>query len=124
MMQQAMKATYTPGLHIICDIQSHDSSSMENAEAFRVWVVAQIEKHQLCSLGEVVHQFPASGFTAVVCLTDSHISVHTWPEYGRVTFDVFLSNYNGVNDAKTRNIADDLCLFFKAESEQRTELKR
>jgi S-adenosylmethionine decarboxylase len=72
----------------------------------------------------IFHQFPASGFTAVVCLTDSHISVHTWPEYGRVTFDVFLSNYNGVNDAKTRNIADDLSLFFKAESEQRTELKR
>lgn len=123
-MQQAMKATYTPGLHIICDIQSQDSSSMCNAEAFRVWMATQIEQHQLCSLGEVVHQFPASGFTAVVCLTDSHISVHTWPEYGRVTFDVFLSNYNSLNDDKTRKIAENLSVYFNAESEQRTELKR
>ena len=35
------------------------------------------------------HKFAPHGVTGVVLLSTSHISVHTWPEYGYAAFDVF-----------------------------------
>lgn len=56
-----------------------------------------IHQHGLTKVGEVYHQFGDDGYTAVVCLTESQISIHTWPEFNRVTFDVFLSNFMNYN---------------------------
>lgn len=65
-------------------------------------------------VGEVFHDFPNGGFTAVVCLTESHLSIHTWPEHNYLTFDVFLSNYLLDNREKTREIFDSVKKFFSA----------
>lgn len=35
------------------------------------------------------HQFEPQGMTGVAVLQESHISIHTWPEYGYAAVDVF-----------------------------------
>jgi len=40
-------------------------------------------------LGARFHQFEPDGVTGIVLLAESHASVHTWPEAGLVTLDVF-----------------------------------
>jgi S-adenosylmethionine decarboxylase len=40
-------------------------------------------------MGEVTHQFEPHGVTALGLLAESHISIHTWPEYGYAACDVF-----------------------------------
>lgn len=40
-------------------------------------------------LSEKEHVFPGGGRTAVLILSQSHISVHTWPEHQYVAFDLF-----------------------------------
>jgi S-adenosylmethionine decarboxylase len=39
-------------------------------------------------LGEAYHQFPNGAVTATLVLSQSHLSVHTWPEYGSVNVDL------------------------------------
>lgn len=39
-------------------------------------------------LGEAHHQFPNGAVTAILVLSQSHLSVHTWPEYGSANFDL------------------------------------
>jgi S-adenosylmethionine decarboxylase len=39
-------------------------------------------------LGEACHQFPNGAVTATLVLSQSHLSVHTWPEYGSVNVDL------------------------------------
>lgn len=39
-------------------------------------------------LGEVAHTFPNGAVTAVLVLSQSHLSVHTWPELGLANFDL------------------------------------
>lgn len=121
-LQTAQK--YTPGLHVICDLSSRNTGATSDAQLFQQKMNELLFRLQLQKLGEVYHQFENAGFTAVVCLTDSHISVHTWPEFGKVTFDVFLSNFRGVNDTKAQLIADELLNYFEAGEVSRTELKR
>jgi len=40
-------------------------------------------------LGARFHQFQPEGVTGIVLLAESHASLHTWPEAGLVTLDVF-----------------------------------
>ncbi len=40
-------------------------------------------------LKTVVHPFPTQGVTALALLAESHIALHTWPEYGYAAVDLF-----------------------------------
>jgi S-adenosylmethionine decarboxylase len=40
-------------------------------------------------MGEVSHKFHPQGVTALGLLSESHISIHTWPEHGYAAADVF-----------------------------------
>ena len=46
------------------------------------------------------HFTPNGGVSGVVVLAESHISIHTWPERGSVTIDVYVCNVTTDNRAK------------------------
>lgn len=106
--------SYQPGLHIIAELSVDDVSLLQTCEAARVRIDGLISEHGLQKLGEVYHNFQPQGYTAVVCLSESHLSLHAWPEYGRLHMDVYLSNFMRNNDEITQKIFDELVAFFKA----------
>ena len=97
---------YTKGLHIIADITTHDPQILIKAEPFHQVLAASIDQLGLHSVGAVLHNFDTGGFTISVCLTESHICAHTWPEFGIVTLDIYLSNTYQVNDEKGRQLLE------------------
>ena len=57
----------------------------------------------LQAVGELFHRFPPpGGVTGVVLLAESHLAVHTWPELGAVTLDVYVCNLGGDNSARAQ----------------------
>jgi len=116
--------SYTPGLHILSEFTSAQQHLLYSGSGFREFLDLAITENQLHKVGEVYHDFDGGGFTAVVCLTESHISIHTWPEYGLATFDVFLSNYQRENDAKARAIYNGVLAFYQGTELQKNEIKR
>jgi S-adenosylmethionine decarboxylase len=40
-------------------------------------------------LGHSFHNFSPQGVSGVVIIAESHLSIHTWPEYGYAAVDVF-----------------------------------
>ncbi len=103
--------TYQPGLHLLATFEA-PADRLTDADACRVLFDRLIAQLGLMKVGEVYHSFENGGFTAVVCLTESHVSIHTWPEFGRATFDVFLSNYLRDNSEKVHTFyADTLRAF-------------
>ena len=60
------------------------------------------------------NDFSPAGYTGVVCLSESHISVHTWPEYGQVNIDIYLSNYQRNNDGTVQQLYKALQAHFDA----------
>ncbi len=40
-------------------------------------------------LGDSFHRFSPQGVSGVVVIAESHLSVHTWPEYGYAAADIF-----------------------------------
>ena len=90
--------SYQPGTHLIATLHTDHESVLDRFDRFRELVDALIPKLGLQKLGEVYHRFEPGGFTAVVCLSESHLSIHTWPEFGKVNLDIYLSNHLRQND--------------------------
>ena len=40
-------------------------------------------------VGESFHKFDPIGVTGIVAIAESHLCIHTWPEYGYAAADVF-----------------------------------
>ena len=102
------------GLHIIANFSCESHAKIREYQSFRDFMEEQITLLGLRKIGEVYHNFPGGGFTGVVCLTESHLSIHTWPERNYVTFDVFLSNYLKDNRPVTRSVYKATQEFFQA----------
>lgn len=106
------ETTYLPGMHFIADLHKCSTQALCDKDGLENLWDKLIIQHQLSKIGSVFHQFDSGGYTGIICLTESHFSVHTWPEYGRVTMDIFLSNFLRSNDKCVELIAKQTMLFF------------
>ena len=117
-IHQAETATQTqtiPGLHIIANFKVLSAEKLTDFTLFKDFIETRIQYYALTQVGEVYHNFNGGGFTGVVCLTESHLSIHTWPENHYITFDIFLSNYLKDNRKTTKSIYNDVVEFFQAD---------
>lgn len=104
-----------PGLHIVANLAVQDKRLLKQSSYFKDFIVQKIDEYGLSRVGDVFYDFPNGGFTAVICLTESHLSIHTWPEHNYLTFDIFLSNYLKDNRETTREMYQAVTGFFSAE---------
>lgn len=114
---------YTPGLHILSSFHATEAK-LCSAGSCREFFDSLIAELQLQKVGEVYHAFDNGGFTAVVCLTESHVSIHTWPEFETATFDVFLSNFCNDNTEKVKLFHRRTLDFFEATEISKHEVTR
>jgi S-adenosylmethionine decarboxylase len=107
--------SYQPGKHLIATLTTTHTAGLQQFQHCKECIDQLIEQHQLQKLGEVYHNFSPAGFTAVVCLSESHLSLHTWPEYGKVNLDIYLSNFQRTNDGAVQQIFEALQQFFRGD---------
>lgn len=106
--------TYTPGLHLIATLHSDKTALLVEYTGFKDLADDLTGSFELQKLGEVYHDFEPGGFTGIICLSESHLSVHTWPEFGTVNVDIYLSNFQRVNNGAVRAIFDRITAYFEA----------
>jgi S-adenosylmethionine decarboxylase proenzyme len=70
-------------------------------------------------LNVATHKFVPQGVTAIIMIAESHLSIHTWPEFGYAAVDVFTCN-GEIPDTVQSCIAETL----KAEQVSAIEIKR
>ena len=107
--------TVVQGHHIIANFSVHETGKLQDPATFKRFVNLLIEEFRLSKIGEVYHSLENGGFTGVVCLTESHLSIHTWPERNHLTFDIFLSNYLRDNYATALALYQSVLTFFGGE---------
>ena len=65
-----------------------------------------------------------AGVTGVVLLAESHLALHTWPELGVVTLDVYVCNRGIDNGARAQQLLNALIAVFGPEQIERHRLVR
>ena len=77
------------GRHILVELHDCDREALNDLDLIReVMLKAAIDCGAVV-LGESFHRFSPQGVSGVVVIAESHISIHTWPEYGYAAADVF-----------------------------------
>jgi S-adenosylmethionine decarboxylase len=77
------------GLHCIYELYAGNQDKL-NDEAFIKEALTQAAKESGATLISITsHKFNPQGVTALALLSESHISIHTWPERGYAAIDAF-----------------------------------
>ena len=85
-----------------------DTPQFTRADALRDLCVGAARNAGLTVVGERFFQFEPQGVTGTVLLAESHIAIHTWPEAGFVTVDVYVCNYTTDNTDKAERVFAEL----------------
>lgn len=118
------------GLHLTADLSGCDPAApwMTDPDALAVLCGTAVAASGLTGVAELFHRFdPAdaqSGITGVILLAESHLAVHTWPELGGVTLDVYVCNYGADNSAKAEALMSALLAKFQPTTVKRMALQR
>ena len=119
------------GLHLTADLThcACDAALLTDADRLGALCVQAVTDSGLQAVAQLFHTFPntahgAGGVTATVLLAESHLCVHTWPEQGAVTLDVYVCNFGGDHCAKAQALMDALLALFAPEQVQHDRLLR
>lgn len=82
------------------------SPPMQVADALRTLCLDATRRAGLHAVGDTFHQFDPQGVTGVVLLAESHLAIHTWPETGFVSIDVYVCNLSADNSARAQALYD------------------
>ena len=77
------------GHHLLVDFWVDDAEPLRQSATWEALLPEACRAAGATVLGAQFHQFRPEGVTGIVLLAESHASVHTWPEAGLVTLDVF-----------------------------------
>ena len=114
------------GTHLLCEWYGCDFSapSLNQASTLRQLCMNAAIASGLNIVGDVFHQFEPQGVTGTVLLAESHLAIHTWPEEGFVTVDVYVCNYMQDNTHKALKLYASLKEHFKPEEESFVQAPR
>ena len=75
--------------HQIIELYECDIGVLENSEYVKNTFCEAVKRSKATVVAEKYHNFNPYGLTGVAVITESHISIHTWPEHRYVAVDVF-----------------------------------
>ncbi|NUZ04688.1 adenosylmethionine decarboxylase [Piscinibacter koreensis] len=119
------------GLHLTADLAGCAGAPLLTDPALlrRVCTDA-VAAAGLHAVAELFHAFAAApqagaaGVTGVVLLAESHLAVHTWPEIGAATLDVYVCNVGVDNSARARALLEALIAAFAPDAVERHAIER
>ena len=79
----------TIGRHLIAEFYRCDLDTLNNVDRIRSFMLQAAERIGATVLGSSFHKFKPQGVSGTVVISESHLSVHTWPEYGYVAADIY-----------------------------------
>jgi len=78
------------GSHGLLEVRNVSFEQLNSSAAVLGSMLAAVRAGGLHLVGEPrMQQFPVMGVSGILLLSESHISVHTWPEHGYAAIDLF-----------------------------------
>jgi S-adenosylmethionine decarboxylase len=77
------------GIHLVIDAWQSPADLLNDPERIRCALMDAISVGGATLIDFCIHQFSPQGVTATATLAESHIALHTWPEFGYFAADLF-----------------------------------
>ncbi len=82
------------GTQIILELKDCNRELLNDLPHIRDSLLEAARKTGATVIDESFHQFSPQGVTGVVAIAESHLCIHTWPEYGYAAVDIFTCGEN------------------------------
>ena len=77
------------GTHVLLELRDCDPQLLDDLSYIRQELLRAASEVDAHIVGESFHQFTPQGVTGILSIAESHISIHTWPEYRYAAADIF-----------------------------------
>ena len=77
------------GRHILAEFFECDSNVLNNPELVEKYMLEAALECGATIVNKCFHLFMPHGVSGVVIISESHLAIHTWPEYGYAAVDLF-----------------------------------
>ncbi len=77
------------GRHILAEFYNCDSNVLNNVELIEKYMNEAAEECGATVIEKKFHMFNPYGVSGVVIISESHLAIHTWPEFGYAAVDLF-----------------------------------
>ena len=108
------------GKHLLLELKECDEEVLNNLGYLRDIMLYAANEAGATVLGDSFHPFQPQGVSGVVVIAESHLSIHTWPEYSYAAVDIFTCG----NSVKPEKAAEILIEKLKAKNHSVVEVQR
>lgn len=77
------------GTHILLELRGCSPDCLNDLSFVRRSLIEAAIAVGATIVGESFHKFQPQGVTGILAIAESHLSIHTWPEYSYAAVDVF-----------------------------------
>jgi S-adenosylmethionine decarboxylase len=77
------------GVHLLVDLKDCNPEILNDLDRVRGIMLEAAGRAKATIVEEKFHEFNPFGISGMVVIAESHLSIHTWPEYGFAAADVF-----------------------------------
>lgn len=102
------------GTHALINLYGCRETEISRIKEVKKKLYEIVNASSLKPLSHKFHQFKPSGVTGIILLSESHISIHTWPEKKFAAIDIF--SCSGKNKAKKASEMAIKCFAHKKSS--------
>ena len=80
---------YALGTHLLVELKDCNPDLLKNIEKVKHAMVSAAKEAKATVIDTSFREFNPFGISGVVVIAESHLTVHTWPEYGYAAVDIF-----------------------------------
>ena len=77
------------GTHLLLELRGCNPDLLDDLDYIRESMLGAADEAGATIVGESFHKFNPIGVTGIVAIAESHLCIHTWPEYGYAAVDIF-----------------------------------
>ena len=79
----------TKSQHLLVELFECNTEALKSRELLQNLLEKAAKAANVTIVQSVFHQYSPQGVTGIVIIEESHLSIHTWPEYGYASVDFY-----------------------------------
>lgn len=111
---------YALGTHLLVELRDCNPEVLKSIEKVQNALVSAARHAAATVIDVSFHEFNPFGISGMVIIAESHLSIHTWPEYGYAAVDIFTCG----DLIKPQEAAEYLISEFESKNPSVVEMKR
>ncbi len=77
------------GTHILVELEDCNTETLDDLKKIEDVLLEAARKAKATIIESRFHRFSPFGVSGVVVIAESHLTIHTWPEYAYAAVDIF-----------------------------------